>query len=199
MCQEDPLRRFYTSLLEQNPDSDMAKRWCVMHGLLDRTKAEAWVADQVRKKGAKSPSKLTTVRGTPSTKKRKISENSEDEVQGKKAMKASRMVAVPSAKRNADTSGGKMKQKSPSQVKKKIESSGDEKASCSDEISEDSDAEEVMPKAKLRIGAAAPQNPKPASVPVLRKTSRDVAFADGGLDGTDSDDNVPLKVRMQKN
>jgi hypothetical protein len=29
----DPLRKFYTSLLEQKPDSEMAIKWCTDHGL----------------------------------------------------------------------------------------------------------------------------------------------------------------------
>lgn len=31
----DPIRRFYTSLLEQKPDSQMAIEWCVKHNLYD--------------------------------------------------------------------------------------------------------------------------------------------------------------------
>ncbi len=30
----DPLRRFYTSLLTQKPDSEMAWKWCTEHGLV---------------------------------------------------------------------------------------------------------------------------------------------------------------------
>jgi hypothetical protein len=30
----DGLRKFYTSLLQQNPKSEMAKKWCLEHGLL---------------------------------------------------------------------------------------------------------------------------------------------------------------------
>lgn len=32
--ENDSLRRFYTSLLEQKPESLMAKKWCIEHGLL---------------------------------------------------------------------------------------------------------------------------------------------------------------------
>ncbi|KXZ56094.1 hypothetical protein GPECTOR_2g976 [Gonium pectorale] len=42
--ENDSLRKFYTSLLEQRPDSDMAKRWCLTHGLLSRDVAEELVA-----------------------------------------------------------------------------------------------------------------------------------------------------------
>lgn len=36
MLQTDPLRKFYTSLLEQRPDSEMAKKWCGMGMLTGR-------------------------------------------------------------------------------------------------------------------------------------------------------------------
>lgn len=32
--ESDGLRKFYTSLLKQNPKSKMAKKWCLEHGLL---------------------------------------------------------------------------------------------------------------------------------------------------------------------
>lgn len=31
--ENDPLRKFYTSLLYQKPDSEMALKWCIEHGL----------------------------------------------------------------------------------------------------------------------------------------------------------------------
>lgn len=31
----DPLRKFYTSLLEQKPDSKMAIEWCIKYNLYD--------------------------------------------------------------------------------------------------------------------------------------------------------------------
>jgi hypothetical protein len=36
----DPLRTFYTSLLMQKKDSEMALKWCLEHGLLGPKKAE---------------------------------------------------------------------------------------------------------------------------------------------------------------
>ena len=32
--ENDSLRKFYTSLLSQNPNSEMAIRWCTEHGLV---------------------------------------------------------------------------------------------------------------------------------------------------------------------
>lgn len=31
--ENDPLRKFYTSLLQQNLKSEMASKWCIEHGL----------------------------------------------------------------------------------------------------------------------------------------------------------------------
>lgn len=31
--EQDSLRKFYTSLMSQNPKSEMAKTWCIEHGL----------------------------------------------------------------------------------------------------------------------------------------------------------------------
>lgn len=40
---EDPLRKFYSSLFKQNPNSEMAAKWLVEHGCLGPKKAEATV------------------------------------------------------------------------------------------------------------------------------------------------------------
>lgn len=48
--EEDPQRRFYTSLLQQIPTSDMAKKWCVMAGLLPEEDARKWVEQNAKKK-----------------------------------------------------------------------------------------------------------------------------------------------------
>lgn len=55
--ENDGLRRFYTTLLEQKPRSEMARKYCVMYGLLSRAEAEAWVEEQARRKG-RSPTKM---------------------------------------------------------------------------------------------------------------------------------------------
>lgn len=36
----DPLYKFYTTLLKQKPDSEMALKWCLEHGALTQKKAE---------------------------------------------------------------------------------------------------------------------------------------------------------------
>lgn len=56
--QNDPLRKFYTSLLEQVTDSAMARKWCVMHGLLSAKEAQAWVDEFKGGKGARCGSNV---------------------------------------------------------------------------------------------------------------------------------------------
>jgi aryl-alcohol dehydrogenase-like predicted oxidoreductase len=47
---KDALRAFYTTLLEQRPDSQMALKWCLEHGLLSDAKAtEAVLMFQIQK------------------------------------------------------------------------------------------------------------------------------------------------------
>lgn len=36
----DPLYKFYMSLLKQNPNSEMALKWCLEHGIFNEKKAE---------------------------------------------------------------------------------------------------------------------------------------------------------------
>ena len=51
----DATRAFYESLLEQRPDSIMAKRYCVEHGCLDNEKAKEFIKflDSIKKKKIK--------------------------------------------------------------------------------------------------------------------------------------------------
>lgn len=37
------MRKFYTSLLQEKPESPMALKWCAMHGLLSEDDAAEWV------------------------------------------------------------------------------------------------------------------------------------------------------------
>ena len=53
--QGDPLRKFYTSLLEQRPESEMARKWCVMNGLLSAEDAQAYVNAVAARKGDSRP------------------------------------------------------------------------------------------------------------------------------------------------
>eukprot|EP00882_Tetradesmus_deserticola_P004525 GHRQ01004771.1.p1 GENE.GHRQ01004771.1~~GHRQ01004771.1.p1 ORF type:complete len:359 (+),score=183.28 GHRQ01004771.1:242-1318(+) len=60
----DPLRKFYMSLLSERSDSAMARKWCVMNGLLTRQEAEEWVRANKGGRGAAAltPSKAPAKR-----------------------------------------------------------------------------------------------------------------------------------------
>ena len=49
----DATRAFYESLLEQRPDSIMAKKYCVEYGCLDADKANEFIKDLEKKKKKK--------------------------------------------------------------------------------------------------------------------------------------------------
>eukprot|EP01026_Neomeris_dumetosa_P046295 TRINITY_DN393_c0_g1_i1.p2 TRINITY_DN393_c0_g1~~TRINITY_DN393_c0_g1_i1.p2 ORF type:complete len:316 (-),score=59.94 TRINITY_DN393_c0_g1_i1:136-1083(-) len=51
--QNDPECIFYTTLLQQKPNSQMGKKWCVQRGLLSRKEAQNWVDQQRQKQQAK--------------------------------------------------------------------------------------------------------------------------------------------------
>lgn len=68
--QADPLRKFYTSLLVQRPASDMARKWCVMHGLLSEAEAAAYVDEVAAKKlAARPPSRQAAGSASPAPKR----------------------------------------------------------------------------------------------------------------------------------
>jgi hypothetical protein len=163
----DPLRKFYGSLLVQRPDSEMARSWCGQRGLLPAGEAEKWVREQARAKGKAAPGSAAAPRKRPSA-----------AADAKPAKKAK--AAAPKKKAAAATS-----------------------ASSEESAGESSD-EEVVPAARKRVPApaakpAAKPAPKPAAkakaAPKPAAAARDVAFADGGMDGSDSDDDVPLLQR----
>lgn len=169
--ENDPLRKFYTTLLDQRPDSQMAKKWCVQHGLLPREQAEKWMKENKKALATKSPSKAT---------------------------------ARPPAQRKS--TGGASTARKPLTGANKKQAPGPKRSSLKD-ISDDGwssdDNEEVLPAKKKR--ASLPDVEKPGSIPkpplIPRKQlqqpskRKDVAFADGGLGSSDSDDDVPLLAR----
>ena len=162
--EDDPLRKFYTSLLEQVPDSEMAKRWCVMSGLLSVEEATAWVAKNGKKKSTSSPQKKSSSRKTGS----KV-----------KAVRTGKHKSV-SVKKLKDGKKSKGKART---AKVKIISE--------DELSSDS---EVMPKK----GSSRRKSDTPKTGKADSRTKKDVAFFDGGLDESDSDDDIPLAQIMAK-
>lgn len=50
----DPLLRFYKSLYMQRPDSEMASKWLLEHGVFSRAKAEQLTAKNKNKKKSSS-------------------------------------------------------------------------------------------------------------------------------------------------
>lgn len=163
--EEDPLRRFYTTLLEQVPTSEMARRWCAIHGLLDVEAAAAWVEEQARKRGSKSPSKSQTRR--PAS------------VAGKSSGKTSSSLETKQ----------KTKTKAKAEVKKRKVESDDDDDDDNDDFKSTKKPSTVKTDKVKKNKKATERNPK---------SMRDVAFADGGLDGSDSDDDVPLHLRLQR-
>lgn len=94
--EEDPQRRFYTSLLEQNPKSEMAQKWCVMNGLLPVEEAKKWVAKHGKKTSGKSSTgakKASAVKRSsdgksPANKKKKKEGSEVEKKKAKKTQKA---------------------------------------------------------------------------------------------------------------
>ena len=118
--EEDPQRRFYTSLLQQIPTSDMAKKWCVMAGLLPEEDARKWVEQNSKKKvstvksqtSAKkkaTPRKSAVKKERPPKGKKKTSveyrddpSDSDEEILPKKKVRKNLSLLSPSAKKQKD-------------------------------------------------------------------------------------------------
>ena len=85
--ENDPLRRFYESLHTEKPESEMARKWCVVHGLLPLAEAKKWVA--VHGRGSQRATQESQgTQGTQSPAKRK------KPAAGKKKEKPAVVVAV---------------------------------------------------------------------------------------------------------
>ena len=99
--EEDPLRRFYTSLLEQIPSSEMAKKWCVIHGLVSIEEAKKWVAKYGKKSAPATAKKrnVSAVGGKPAAKKATKKAST-----GKPAAKKAKATSVKKATYKEDPS-----------------------------------------------------------------------------------------------
>lgn len=205
------MRRFYTTLLEQDPNSEMARRWCAMTGLLPRNEAEKWVAEQTKKKlsGKSSPMKAAPKKKSstaasaakrkapaPAEKKKSSTKatktkndndgsRSDDEEDFKSARKAKASASKPKPKAVVAAAPPAAEKAPAKKTKKENDDENTTTTSSSGSDSDDGGAE-VIPKPKQR---------GPNSVSQIWRT-RDVAFHDGGLSGTDSDDDVPLAQRI---
>uniref|UniRef100_A0A7R9XZF3 Uncharacterized protein n=1 Tax=Prasinoderma coloniale TaxID=156133 RepID=A0A7R9XZF3_9VIRI len=78
----DPLRQFYTSLLEQRPESAMAEQWCLYRGLMD-----AEMAKKVAPKYARAESKAAVKKAGAGTKGAKKTATQKGAVDKKAAAK----------------------------------------------------------------------------------------------------------------
>ena len=92
--EDDAGRKFYTSLLKQIPTSEMAKKWCLRHGVLPVAEAKKiWL--ELEKKGGKSPA-------AAKTKSRLVvaEDDEEDEEEKPKAKKAAPRSTGSKSKRS---------------------------------------------------------------------------------------------------
>ncbi|DBA84694.1 TPA: hypothetical protein ACH3X1_005949 [Trebouxia sp. C0004] len=202
----DPLHKFYTTLKQQRPDSEMAKKWCLIHGLLDLEEAEQLVAElKLRKGQTRSPAKA--VNGTagrrsstggaappkrpaaasskPAAKRRVMDsdgESDEDDDFAAPARKVQKQGSGNSGKARAAA-------KPPSRTTSNAQAPGARPSSAG-----------ARPGSAGRSGKSAAERPAAKPRPLVASTQKDKAFADGGLDSIsdDSDDDKPLGRRMTK-
>mmetsp|Transcript_23585 Transcript_23585/g.44974 ORF Transcript_23585/g.44974 Transcript_23585/m.44974 type:complete len:175 (-) Transcript_23585:264-788(-) len=97
----DSLRKFYTSLREQRPDSEMAEQYLMDHGLLTKEEAELAVKRAAKRK-AKAADKAKS--GTPSSAAKSKSPSSAKKPAAK-ASSTKNLVKKPAGKRSASTAG----------------------------------------------------------------------------------------------
>ncbi|GIL79645.1 hypothetical protein Vretimale_12240 [Volvox reticuliferus] len=174
----DSLRKFYTSLLEQRPESEIAKKWCLTHGLLSREEAEDLVAQLKKSKPAvKSPAK-------PSAR-------SESKNAAAKPRRTMEKAPAPKRQRQAISP--------PKRTRAKYSDEEDESSSDSDEDDDDEPILKAKPATKPAAKTPATK-PTPASTgqKKSRPNERDRAFGDGGLKYSDDEDDLPLVKRAKK-
>ncbi|KAL0047295.1 hypothetical protein WJX82_000105 [Trebouxia sp. C0006] len=201
----DPLHKFYTTLKQQRPDSDMAKKWCLIHGLLDLEEAEQLVAElKLRKGQTRSPAKA--VNGTagrrsstgaaappkrpaaafskPAAKRRVMDSDEESDDDDD--------FAAPAKKVQKQGSGNSSKARAAAKPPSRTTSNAQAGARPS--------SGGARPGSAGRSGKAAAGRPAAKPRPLVASTTKDKAFADGGLDpiSDDSDDDKPLGRRMTK-
>lgn len=90
--EEDPLYKFYMSLLEQRPESEMARKWAVQHGLLPKDEALEWLAQNRKKGSVMSPAKTSR-----SARKPKSGEDQEEEEDFKSSRKRAPAKRTPAS------------------------------------------------------------------------------------------------------
>uniref|UniRef100_A0A1D2AGN4 Uncharacterized protein n=1 Tax=Auxenochlorella protothecoides TaxID=3075 RepID=A0A1D2AGN4_AUXPR len=180
----DPLRKFYTSLLVQRPASDMARKWCVMHGLLSEAEAAAYVDEVAAKKlAARPPSRQAAGSASPAPKRA-----ASGQAPKRKSMGSAK--TAPGAKHKKEeedvewSDDGSEQEVLPSKQRR-----GGVPRPPKPPAGSDSDDDIILARRPTRP-APAPRKPK--------ASTRDVAFQDGGLgEESPSDDDVPLLARKR--
>ncbi|CAL5223558.1 g6091 [Coccomyxa viridis] len=169
----DPLRKFYTSLREQRPESAIAAKWLLQVGLLPPEVAKV---EAVKLRNARSPMKAAKPGTSTSGAKRKAAAGGN----------------TGSAKKAKPAENGAKKK----QPRKRKAQTGESESEDDDD--EDSDFDE-QPLVKRRKSASKKPAGQPGPKRQTPKGKKDVAFTDGGMDGEDSsDDDMPLAQRAMK-
>lgn len=202
----DPLHKFYTTLKQQRPDSEMAKKWCLIHGLLDLEEAEQLVAELKLRKGqtrspveavngtagrrsstggAAPPKRPAAASSKPAAKRRVMDldeESDEDDDFAAPAKKVQKQGSGSSSRARAAA-------KPPSRTTSNAQAPGARPSS-----------QGTRPGSAGQSGKSAAERPAAKPRPLVASTQKDKAFADGGLDpiSDDSDDDKPLGRRMTK-
>eukprot|EP01025_Chloroclados_australasicus_P065677 TRINITY_DN8946_c0_g2_i2.p3 TRINITY_DN8946_c0_g2~~TRINITY_DN8946_c0_g2_i2.p3 ORF type:complete len:238 (-),score=40.27 TRINITY_DN8946_c0_g2_i2:501-1214(-) len=148
--ENDPERIFYTSCLEQLPEKEMSKRWCMQHGLLDEEEVQKLLkkdGKMIRTDAAKqSVQKTPGSRGRNST----HTKNGAMELQPLSGRKkaAENKIKTPPAKRQKKTPAAKdpaLKPKPVNASKSKAGARSSSRAHAKPIIDESSDEEEDVP------------------------------------------------------
>ncbi|KAK2076270.1 hypothetical protein QBZ16_001202 [Prototheca wickerhamii] len=158
----DPLRKFYTSLLEQRPESEMARKWCVMNGLLSAEDAQAYVNAVAARKGDSRPASRAGngAKATPAKRAAPKSAAGAKKTKGAAAAKKGAAKATPkgsakgaatktaAAKRASPGGSGKK----PAAAKKATPASKAKvKREASPDWDDDGSDDEIIPAKKTRV------------------------------------------------
>lgn len=90
--EEDPLRQFYMSLLEQVPTSELARKWCVVHGLLPVEEAKKWVAKYGKKTAAANTKRKAPAGASNGSSTKKAKASTTASKKGKKRAPATKTI-----------------------------------------------------------------------------------------------------------
>ncbi|KAL3135432.1 hypothetical protein ABBQ32_007614 [Trebouxia sp. C0010 RCD-2024] len=208
----DPLRRFYTTLREQRPDSEMAKKW-------SPSKAVSRAPPQKRKAppaATKTPAAGQSAKGTTKSKVKQEDldeETFEDDdfvAPAKKVQKQGSGATAGTSSKPRSAAGQAAKGSSgveastqpararPGSGGSQPSSAQGSKGAGASRPASGGDNKSAGPSRPSTGGSGKAAQEKPAPKPraLVASTTKDRAFADGGLDPvSDSDDDMPLGQR----